>query len=201
MKRARFTAAVEKNGIQDTKVILAHDPESVRAHYVRGGYTVHSVRKGDFRRAAKIQEIKSQGRPGRPNIAEIRRVAAAMGLTLPVDVKVSTRENGTLGTHVPQPPTLSIQWLEARTPQAAGFRHVIKVKSWLPAAKMARTIMHELEHAAQFERECMDVPNAHESIRLRHRIYRDGTGYSAKRWEREARAAESNAVNYPNIVR
>lgn len=186
-RRSRYTANLASG---EQRVILAYDAASVRNHYERQGHTVLSVRKGDFRQEQRIQAIKSEGRPGVPSTLGIRAAAKALGLRYPVEVKLCGRKSNTLGSHLPV-----VTGNRMAHPDSAGFKHVIKVKSWLPAERMAQTIRHELEHAVQFERECAELSaTAAEAFALRKRIYFNGVGYQAKRWEREARAAEATAA-------
>jgi hypothetical protein len=202
MKRARYTATISHatSTKVEKKVILAYDAAGVRDYYSRQGYTVLEVRKGDFRKMEAVQELRSQGRPGTPNVARIREVARALGLTLPVEIKVRNGQNLHLGGWTAANDCKTR--IQQQTTPATHMRHQIALKGWLPAERMAEVIMHELEHARQFEREVL--PNAStvfDAIMGIRRIYNNGVSYNAKRWEREARAAEATAGNYPGIVR
>lgn len=196
-RRSRFTVTTDR-GLQ---VILAYSSAGAREYYEARGHTVRSVERGDHRRKAAVQEIKSQGRAGRPSPMGVREAASALGLRLPVEVTIRNGENLTLGSHAVIADDMRV--ISLSNQPATVLRHRIALKGWLPAERMREVIGHELTHALQFERDILPhATDAHDAIMRRKRAYNDGTSYKFKRQEREAKAAEKPfAARFPQVAR
>lgn len=189
MKRTRFTAHLS-NG--EKRVILAYDPYTAGAYYRSLGYEVDRVTKGDFRRDARKAEQRPTG--ARPNMRAIREAIEFLGITLPVEVKVTTRKGGRYGAHTPIPTGGNAHVRNGRVSNlatATGWKHSITVKAWLTVEQMGETLWHELAHAMQFERDARPGRQRPEAVlRAWKTAYCDGTAYDRKPHEVEARSYE-----------
>lgn len=194
MKRTRFTATLSRPGSNDIekRVILSYDASSVEAHYARLGYEVLQVDLGDYRRVARTATQHPTG--ARPNMLAIREAIDMLGITWPVEIKVSGHKGGTMGRCKTLPTGGQVERrgdriLNADT--ATGWKHVISVKNWLTTSEMGETLWHELAHAMQFERDVLPLGlDGRGSMRAWNTMYRDGTTYTDKRYEVEARSFE-----------
>lgn len=194
-KRARYTASFASGA---KEVCLGHSPADVAAYYSRRGRAPVSVVKGDYRK----QPQRPTG--ARPNLAEIRKVAAEVfGLTLPLTVTVQNHQGGRRGAYGPKPTRPDgrvAKYVYELTPGTT-FVHSIKVKSWVDAEQMGKTLWHELAHAHQFERDILSrTSDARAALELFKNSYRDGTRYARKPWEVEARSYEQHNAERPLAV-
>jgi hypothetical protein len=204
MKRARFTASLTRATDNEVvrRVILCYTADQARAFYERQGWQVLEVSRGDYRkqpRAASGAQVDQRA---------LREAIASLGLVLPVKVRYSSRTGDSYGRHAVRPthPSAAVRngriyGLKRLTNREARWEHRIVLKSWLDADQMGRTLWHELAHALQFERDhvipCGFDASALTTYRRHHASYRDGTSYSQKPSEREARTYEPRNDSHP----
>ncbi len=186
---ARFSNAVEK------KVALAYDAAGARRVMESLGWTVLEVHSGDYR-------VPSAPLGAKVNMLSVRTAIKELGLRCPVEIKMSNRAQFQRGLHQAVPTDPSIRQVGKKVygaeDAAPDFKHVITIAAKQTADAMGETVWHELTHALQVERECIPgAQNAREVLQRIKAIYRDGTTYEAKRWEREANAAMANNARLP----
>lgn len=171
-RRSRYTAEMYDG---EKKVVLAYSGAEATDFYVRKGFDVLRVTKGDHRKVTKLPT------GARPNSRAIREACDFLGVALPVKVRVTSHQGYTHGMHT------------ARPSIGGGWYHDILVKSWLTAEQMGATLWHELAHAMQFERDALNDHQTQQEIATAwKRAYLDGTSYRQKAAEVEARSYESH---------
>lgn len=193
-RRTRWLCELSRNGKTTERQILAYNADSVRDHYTRLGYDVHSVKAHRPSRTA----VKATNPPWRKNERAIREAIELFGLTLPVEIKLTSHAGGRYGAHTLHPVGGQVRvhngriyWAETAT----GLVHRITVKAWRSAEEASRTLWHELTHAMQAERELSKLANS--SIKDKLEGWRTcadrghGLSYSRKPLEIEAREHES----------
>lgn len=181
-------------------VCLAYDRPDVErtiAHF-HGHRPVAAVDAGDHRKEPQ----RDHG--ARPLMSAVREAADLLGLTLPVEVRTNSRQGTKRGCYSPRSKNPRVAYApggavyragSSATPASEGcWAHTIMVKSYLPAERMGRVLWHELTHALQFERDVLGVLGPDATVLDAHMrmrtLYRDGTSYSVKPWEVEAREHE-----------
>lgn len=187
-RRTRFTCDLASG---EKKVALAHSADSARRHMESLGHIVLEVRAGDYR------ALPSRASGAKVNYLSLRQAVAELGLSYPVEIKMSTRAQFQRGLHVTVPTAPGVRLKGNKVYGAKGapvaFKHRITLSATQSADEMGQALWHELTHAAQVEREC--VPDAADMAAVLSNIkraYRDGVSYEEKRWEREANAAMAN---------
>ena len=132
-RRSRHTALVHRHGETPTqKVILCYTVQQAVDYYMRQGYTVIRVVKGD------LVNVPQDG-GWRLDPVQYRAALDFLGIRWPVVIKQTSRVGGQYGAH-------------RLKPQAGRLVHSITVKSYLRAEDAGRTLWHELCHAMQAER-------------------------------------------------
>ena len=133
-KRQRYTVDLEGHAPQ---VILAYSHGSVVEYYERRGYKVLGVEMGDYRKRARQEEAKQNGRRFAIDTRALEEAKRQFGLKRPVKIRLHGRVGGTNGNH---------SW--------EGTYHNVMLKWYRSAEEANETLWHELTHCRQAE-ECM----------------------------------------------
>lgn len=183
-RRKRFQVGYVRNGEHKTIDVIAHTQEAAEETAQRHGYQVTSsriVRKGE--------RFKLPTDGGWSLIENAFFDACAeLGIEFPVSIQKTSHKGARMGRH------------RADSLNSGKPYHNITIKSWLTAEQAGRTLWHELRHAQQCEALAVETGTefgTDDFIRAWREVYRDGTTYRHKRWEREAVATEPNNDRLP----
>lgn len=142
--RKRFECIVILGGQEITKLIIAPNAESVRAHYTGRGYKVKSVVPYN------TAHVKAKNGGGwKLSNAYWRKALEEFGLQLPVVVQQIGRVGDTNANY-----RLLMRGQEPRgvvVPRGANLFHLVKAKSYHTAEQASESLWHELTHARQAE--------------------------------------------------
>lgn len=142
--RKRFECIVILGGQEITKMIMAPDAESVRAHYTGRGYKVKSVVPYN------TAHVKAKNGGGwKVSNAYFNKAVAEFGLKLPVVVQQIGRVGSTNANYA-----LCLRGQEPRgvtVPRGARIFHLVKAKSYHTPEQASQSLWHELTHARQAE--------------------------------------------------
>lgn len=170
MRRTRWTVTMTDG---EKRVILDYSGASATDYYTRKGFTVDHVVKGDYRHA----EAAGDGTGWKLNRENLAEVVAFFNIQLPVTIKQTPHRGGRFGAHQ----------LRSAYPEPV---HHITVKSWLSPEQAGQTLWHELCHAMQSERVCLDGDFSNVLAAWRRTPERRGA-YERRPIEIEARSYES----------
>lgn len=200
-RRTRWLCELSRDGEAVTRQILAYNRESARAHYERMGYLVRSI---EAHRPSKSWE-RPANKAWRKDERAIREAIEFFGLTLPVEIKLTSHAGGRFGAHSLMPVGGRVRIVGNRVHNistATGIVHRITLKSWRSAEEASRTLWHELTHAMQAERALAKLTapyTAHEALQAWGSCADLGKGvkYDRKPVEVEAREYESFHDEHP----
>lgn len=183
-RRKRFQVGYVSNGEHKTIDVIAYSQERAEETALKHGYQVTSsrvVRKGER------FEVPADG-GWYLNEEALYDACAELGIEFPVALQQTGHKGARMGRH------------RADSTASGMPYHNITIKSWLTAEQAGRTLWHELRHAQQSEALAAETGTEFgtpEYSREQRRVYRDGTSYREKLWEREARATEPNNDRLP----
>lgn len=142
-RRTRYTFTATKYGREGNIDVLAYSLDGAIHVLTTRGYT-------DVRRTTKPPASKA-GAAWAPDWAAINHAIEFLGLTLPVDIKLTGHQGGRYGAHTFRAARGAFYKDFTRDTASGGMRHAITVKNWLAPEQAGRTLWHELCHAMQAE--------------------------------------------------